>query len=305
MVNLMRSRLNMPVQNAFVQPVMFAGEGAVNAPLAELERAKGLENSWLFNYKPEDIYARTAPAGRPNLTGWFKGADGRWRFEVDDSKAALNPAAMQALAQGQEMSAADVVSHPAIFELYPGLKDVRVRAETRPGYYGAYNADNKTLSLALDRDPNEILGSALHELQHAIQRKEGFARGGNPSGAAVGVLSNLMVEDLDDFKLMNSLTYPALGRNPTEQEKAAFAAAEKRMDLRRQERARLRDLERSAGDREESEDVIYRRLRGEVEARNVQTRRGLTAEQRRKTFPLRSQDFATEDQFGASRTPEP
>lgn len=302
MVNLLRKRLGLPMQNAMLQPVLFAGENAVGAPIDELNKAKGLENSRFFTYTPEDIYARTAPRGRPDLTGWFKGADGRWRFEVDDSQAALNPAALQKLQQGGELSAADVINHPAIFNLYPGLKDVKVKAETRPGYYGAYNADDKTLSVSLDRDPKDILGTALHEIQHAVQRQEGFARGGNPAGAGTGVLSGILVEDLDDLKLMVSLTYPALGRYPTKDESAQFAAAEARMNARRQERARLIRLERSPEN--EDEDAVYRRLRGEVEARNVQTRRELTTAERRRSFPLRTQDFPSSEQFGSSREPE-
>ena len=55
-------------------PFSFAGEGAKNADREALERAKDMEER---GYNRREIRRET---------GWFRGADQKWRFEIDDSK---------------------------------------------------------------------------------------------------------------------------------------------------------------------------------------------------------------------------
>ncbi len=51
----------------------FGGENARRADIAALEQARQMEE--------QDVAAETIR----QLTGWFRGADGKWRFEIDDS----------------------------------------------------------------------------------------------------------------------------------------------------------------------------------------------------------------------------
>lgn len=56
----------------------FAGEQAATADLAALAQAQAMEKSGASS---RDIWAKT---------GWFKRGDGKWRFEIDDSKVAFS-----------------------------------------------------------------------------------------------------------------------------------------------------------------------------------------------------------------------
>ena len=55
-------------------PFSFAGEGAKNADREALERAKEMESRGLDRREIR------------RATGWFRGADQKWRFEIDDSR---------------------------------------------------------------------------------------------------------------------------------------------------------------------------------------------------------------------------
>jgi len=54
-------------------------------------------------------------------TGWEKGADNKWRFEIDDSRAKvkINPIF-------EISSLGDVLDHPLLFRNYPQLKNIKV-----------------------------------------------------------------------------------------------------------------------------------------------------------------------------------
>lgn len=56
----------------------FAGENALNADMSALDQAKSMEE---VGYDAELIRGQT---------GWFKGVDGKWRFEISDKEAKVN-----------------------------------------------------------------------------------------------------------------------------------------------------------------------------------------------------------------------
>ncbi len=74
----------------------------------------------------------------------------------------------------------DILDHKALYEKYPGLADIKVSisGDSPMMPRGSFNPDNKsiTLSKASLTDKSTL----LHEIQHAIQEIEGFARGGSP-----------------------------------------------------------------------------------------------------------------------------
>ena len=76
----------------------------------------------------------------------------------------------------------DFIKHDALFEAYPGLKDVLVEvAKLEGGAHGQYSPYDNTITLStliMNRNnKDEIKSTLLHEIQHAIQRKEQFASG--------------------------------------------------------------------------------------------------------------------------------
>lgn len=159
-------------------------------------------------------------------TGWHEGMDGKWRWEIDDSKMEYHRAGdalfgrnhpeyaeqqrleqkmlygeltdaeqarLRALTEtwGRERSRLservergnarleDVLDHEELFRAYPQLRHVRVVFDETPkGVLGSFSAEGNqiTISEELRDAPQDVL---IHEIQHAIQSAEGFAKGSN------------------------------------------------------------------------------------------------------------------------------
>lgn len=119
-------------------------------------------------------------------TGWFKGVDGNWRFEIDDSGAVFKNAGDQTVS-----TLGDVLDHPELYRAYPEARntdlavmglDEGTRGQFMHGAsfngretpeFGAIALSNKTAA------GPEGKSTLLHEIQHGIQRKEGFDYGSN------------------------------------------------------------------------------------------------------------------------------
>lgn len=80
-----------------------------------------------------------------------------------------------------KQSLSEVLDFPMIFQMYPELRNTKFMAETykERGLMGYYNPSLNILSLRKSLPMSEALSVMLHELQHGIQRMEGFATGGN------------------------------------------------------------------------------------------------------------------------------
>lgn len=159
-------------------------------------------------------------------TGWHEGMDGKWRWEIDDSKMEYHRAGdalfgrnhpeyaeqqrlerkmlygeltdteqarLRALTEtwGRERNRLservergnarleDVLDHEELFRAYPQLRHVRVVFDEMPkGVLGSFSAEGNqiTISEELRDAPQDVL---IHEIQHAIQNAEGFAKGSN------------------------------------------------------------------------------------------------------------------------------
>lgn len=74
----------------------------------------------------------------------------------------------------------DYIKHDALFEAYPQLRKTRLRfADFPEGTRGQYDPEQDiiTLSKKLRGKPQDTL---IHEIQHVIQKAEGFAQGSSP-----------------------------------------------------------------------------------------------------------------------------
>lgn len=145
-----------------------AGENAKTANLQALQRAKDMERAG----KDADIIW--------NETGWTKGRDGKWRFEIPDNLDKVNFDGLE----DETKYLKDVYDNPALYAAYPDLAYVLVQLSSEMGKdtKGATVGDSillNTQKLA-DKDMPETL---IHEIQHLIQHREGFASGGAPSAA--------------------------------------------------------------------------------------------------------------------------
>ena len=271
----------------------FAGINALTADKEALAKAQNM------------IAQGVDPAKVWQETGWGRGADGKWRFEIDDSKAKLRDyqftprdayeyARKNAFISGDEQminrakemgeyasmtktqlkneykktgneivdaaisgdiekakqlsekrsgldsllsqmsnrkygKASSFIAHGDLGQAYPDVYKIHTRisqedAGTAKGYYNPGN-EFQSEQVVIGRKPifESDKSTMLHELQHAIQKREGFARGGNPEQFK-GIVE-------DPFK-------------------------------------------------------SYQRLAGEVEARMTQNRMNLNAQQRRENYPF-------------------
>lgn len=121
----------------------FAGERAVTADKSLLETAK----QRIENGEDSETVRRE--------TGWFKGYDGKWRFEINDKMSELveNP---KLETHGndedglyQTARLADVLKHDDLFKAYPELKDYKVIIqETNTGVEGSFFPKRKEIVLS-------------------------------------------------------------------------------------------------------------------------------------------------------------
>lgn len=129
-----------------------------------------LKNAQLEAARGKDV----GPGSPAHLaTGWFKAADDIWRFEIDDSTSRLLPT----FKKGGKLE--DVLEHPALFNAYPKLRNVRVERTTGTGYSGAWSDSTQTIEVDKDLKIGKAFDTLVHEIQHAVQSMENMARGGN------------------------------------------------------------------------------------------------------------------------------
>ncbi len=155
----------------------FGGIGAKTADKAALSAAEALEQ------------AGTPMAEVWKQTGWFRAPwDKKWRFEIDDSKSKGITAATLKRKDHREFfdedgipseyrtKMSDALKHPVLYEVYPNIE--KSRAYTMRSLYGG-DADytNGTYRFDPSLDADNMRSLALHEIQHGIQQREGFARG--------------------------------------------------------------------------------------------------------------------------------
>ena len=273
----------------------FAGENAQTANKELLTQAKSaVENG----RDPEAIRQET---------GWFKGADSKWRFELDDSEITFKTKNIaQSIKGGAKLG--DLINAEKLFNAYPGLKDVAVK-ESQSGTY--YSPRTNEIFFNTNESSNSIKGDLLHEVQHAIQRVENFATGGSPKQFSEKVIdrNKILSENEQHFASVsfNKLSakgkeyarainrgenveenYRLLSNNPND--KANWADYLHRINSSNEYRQLGADL-----------SVIspleqYRQLAGEVEARNVQIRLPLTEAQRKASSPKDTQGIPDEQQ---------
>ena len=305
----------------------FAGQNAKTADPLKLAEAEKLLKE---GKDPEEVRKKT---------GWFKGADGKMRFEISDKDAEIRPTALehfgnrvaaQAEARlayerlqtfkeeqknqpnkykpgiveeliqmadtdlskymkksydyGDPLLLKDVLKHPALFKAYPYLENVRVEIDdTHVGdALGSYSATANSILLKdelfeqvkqkynknfnQEKSIQEAKSVLMHEVQHAIQEIEGFARGGT-------------ADEFVDLPRKRALEIEraALEKRKQEGEDVADALA----DI---------DFELAEYDEYSTYDK-YKHLAGEAEARNTQTRMNMTDEQRAATSPESTQDI--------------
>lgn len=263
---------------------MFLGVMAKNADRAALVKAKGLLKSGADR---KQIW---------NETGWFQGADDKWRFEVPDNAMYLDDVSdtggshlAESAMAGRRVPIGEVVGHKPLFEAYPSMADELAidRGNLGPGYRGYLAPKQKKIAYSESLTDPEARSTVAHELQHAVQEREGFARGGSDK-----VFQQQKDMAMAQIKAVND----RLGELARQMDTVTDASTKAQLEREYQTLMdrKLNDLVPKA---QMDTFGAYKRLAGEVEARNVQTRLDMTPGQRKEYAPWETEDVPREDQF--------
>ncbi len=284
-----RAAMAAPTENALG---IFGGRLAKTADQTALTKAEQMAAG---GAEPDAIW---------NSTGWFQGADKKWRFEIPDTASRLNAAPQP---PGVERTMGGTLSHDPLYEAYPQLKDVGVDLGYGAGQKarGAFmgGGEGEPFITAQGNTEQGLRSTLLHEAQHGIQSIEGFAKGGNPSFLTPGTpgwdIYQQRIKAILDPGTLEEFAQKA-GFDSPQAATADYAAHVK--TLQGYAKNGLPSwLDRSAQDSAAQE--AYRRSAGEVEARNVQTRLDKSTEDLRDIPPWYSQDVQNDQQI--IRTPKP
>lgn len=205
----------------------------------------------------------------------------------------------------------DYIDHPALFEAYPQLRNVTLRFERMGGGMMGYysRTDNEiVLNTELRYAAEDTL---VHEIQHAIQKAEGFTRGSNEEywkqrqdGDDAVHVYDAKIQDSE--KKMDEIMRQ-LPENVAEQFRQwsamddsspeAMALMQELWDGPYNDLFEdywflnfgLDDMRRTNYKRGPRD--LYRNTAGEIEARDVTARRSLTPEQRRGQEPARGDSY--------------
>lgn len=219
-------------------------------------------------------------------TGWERGADDKWRYEIMDGEY-HHPADMS-----QPVRLSDILDNPALYEAYPDLADMKVEFkpldENRNGYY-----DGKGIVINSEKGQAQNASTLIHEIQHAIQHREGFALGGNSKSFEDGLdeIEAKLTELKGDF---DNLIRSGKGEHLLRRLYIATKALGKMLQINYLN-AKKDVIEYEAYQR-------YRKLAGEVEARNVQARHAMSRHERAWTPIGETEDVARESQEFVYRT---
>jgi hypothetical protein len=302
----------------------FAGQMAVDHDAEALIRAQAMDEA---GEDAEQIR---------QLTAWFKGVDGKWRYEIDDSRAFIKGTgefkdvfsrrrlAKAALGNEETLTVSDVLYHPSLFAAYPAIAQLEVRLlDSPPDASGKMvmgslisGGDSQWIEINSALSSTKTLAVMSHELQHKIQKIEGFAGGGNPESLTDIDLTVFRFREID--RQINAI----LEANPfTAEIYAEYSYLQReaqRLDwepgITAQVNSTLEVLIEEIGGDEifaldfdkqmvvTANNVVtaqdqYERLAGEVEARNVEKRLTITETERMALSPFRTADFAPADQI--------
>jgi len=151
--------------------------------------------------KAKDMLIKGAPLEKVwNETGWFQGPDKKWRYELDDSKADFSGldrvfnAGMQAGQKEVNTTLGEVMDHPDLYAAYPDIKNFQVTLYDDPqdNVYGSVS--DKRMRVNIGKP--DIEGTLVHEVQHLIQDREGFGKGGSATGQYMRGYTTKMLESV-------------------------------------------------------------------------------------------------------------
>jgi hypothetical protein len=246
---------------------IFAGSEAA-ARLGKLEDMKKAESMLDQGVDERKVWSDT---------GFFRGNDGLMRFEIDDSAAKFNMDNDVLDEAGEDgnylgVKVNQTIDHPDLYNAYSGFENYRHRIDDEMTAAGEAQHNFGIIT----KDPslmNDYEQTAVHELNHLVQAREGFSNGSDPFQIA-RELQQDSNDALDIVRNINAHMSQALERG----DNAAYESLMKE---------RTRALKDVADEYEiiNRANAKYKRNLGEAESRLVEKRLNYNPEQRRAIFP--------------------
>lgn len=238
-------------------------------------------------------------------TGWERGADNKWRYEIDDNILILKSRLLDQLNNIEkpktygELSRIDInkIINNELIKLYPELSNTEIVINPTISYGEGYyipslnqiHISNNNVYL------NNTASVLLHEIQHVIQNIEGFSIGSDINKVTDSVGEKLIneIESGDDAIVYNKLQsiISKMQEDPLNRKKLESGMS------------KIQTLLDNYSNKKYGKKVnayafdVYRRYAGEVEARNVEKRMNMTPEERRQTTLQETEDVSREDQL--------
>lgn len=257
--------------------------GGVNAKTADVGRLADAERMEQGGADSETVRRET---------GWYRGYDGKWRFEIDDSK-------MRFINRREESRRTwkldELIRHDALFAAYPELRNYTVlNFAFEDGINGVFSPGLNRIMLNPNLDRAGKRAALIHEIQHAIQVIEGFA-----AGSSTDYWQDAFVTDEEKRterhllelsrknRLLEEDMYRLLEDTPDARRDALRATLVKRHGEKavREFTDTYNHLLNLQKQREMRAEQAYRNTAGEIEAANVASRLSLSAKQRAETRP--------------------
>ena len=226
-------------------------------------------------------------------TGSVKGPDGQWRQEISDEFSTMKGAGefekiiMNAYERGSKRTGDqlyktnvdDVFFHNQLTQAYPDLMKIETqmmpKGKTARGSLSG-TSDGQILRMQETLPSNDARSTMLHELQHGIQEREGFAVGGNTRDfAAMRAKAMDQISDLNTQ--MSTLAKRLDNKALTKTEQEALRAQYDQAMATRQGLVSNASIDPMQA---------YGNLMGEAEARLTQRRMNLNPQQRKENFPF-------------------
>lgn len=277
-------------------------------------------------------------------TGWERGVDAKWRYEIDDitlNGGKLVENKFNYISGGFIEPLKNLINNGDLLKAYPALANINVVVTPHIDVNGSFSPEDYTIkinkdlfekyrenfSIEADEDGNILAiveddsfkSILIHEIQHAIQDIEGFAKGGNieqfkeeiEKRKPITKAQEKLVEDVDFYNknVENKEQFTLLdfmkgqikfdnkeGLYDDDFIKSYLLSEEDILTAYNRNKAKLEKFKNELKNEKSSYDKYYS-LAGEVEARNIQHRMHMDSEQRRETLLAETMDIAEEEQI--------
>jgi len=166
---------------------VFAGINAEGAPVEQYMKAQEMLDRGV---DPRTIWNETAKSGAPIKVD----KAGNLTHEISDFGASFTPLMQEMVDAGDRLpvSLRDVLDHPELYAAYPDIASTRFALFPEKGARGSFSEIRNRIEVNpkdfadRTRSLEDILSTAVHEIQHKIQSVEELPRGGNADvGSAI------------------------------------------------------------------------------------------------------------------------